>query len=204
MSRSSLEVADIFRTYGPAWRRANAGHLSLAQLKVMSAIGKLPDRSPRRACRGLRKVRPPARFLQFVPQPALSEVPGTSGLQLDAGPCLRPLASRIFSRGLHPAGTDRPNCSAEQGGCLRSLVQGIVADTPDDRCRPQTSGRKDRHDKRSAHLGIRAEPSPPCAYRRAGRRLVALRQAMDFLPSRLLPASEGPVQFVPEAIPGRA
>ncbi|MBY6058620.1 IS91 family transposase [Leisingera daeponensis] len=38
MSRSSLEVADIFRTYGPAWRRANAGHLSLAQLKVMSAI----------------------------------------------------------------------------------------------------------------------------------------------------------------------
>jgi len=37
MSRNSLEVADIFRTHGPAWRRANAGHLSLGQLKVMSA-----------------------------------------------------------------------------------------------------------------------------------------------------------------------
>jgi hypothetical protein len=36
--RCTLEVADIFRAHGPAYRRANAGHLSLAQLKVMSAI----------------------------------------------------------------------------------------------------------------------------------------------------------------------
>ena len=38
MARPALEVADIFRAYGPAWRRANAGHVSLDQLKVMSAI----------------------------------------------------------------------------------------------------------------------------------------------------------------------
>ena len=38
MPRGSLEVADIFRAHGPAWRRARAGHLSLGQLKVMSAI----------------------------------------------------------------------------------------------------------------------------------------------------------------------
>ena len=38
MPRPSLEVADIFRGHGPAWRRANAGHVSLGQLKVMSAI----------------------------------------------------------------------------------------------------------------------------------------------------------------------
>ena len=38
MSRPALEVADIFRDYGAAWRRANAGHVSLDQLKVMSAI----------------------------------------------------------------------------------------------------------------------------------------------------------------------
>jgi hypothetical protein len=38
MSRPALEVADIFRDRGPAWRRANAGHVSLEQLKVMSAI----------------------------------------------------------------------------------------------------------------------------------------------------------------------
>ncbi|MCP4128484.1 MAG: IS91 family transposase [Gammaproteobacteria bacterium] len=38
MPRPSLEVADIFRDHGPAWRVANAGHVSLDQLKVMSAI----------------------------------------------------------------------------------------------------------------------------------------------------------------------
>jgi hypothetical protein len=38
MGRSALEVADIFRIHGPAWREAQRGHLSLAQLKVMSAI----------------------------------------------------------------------------------------------------------------------------------------------------------------------
>ena len=36
--RPALEVADIFRVHGPAWRLAQAGHLSLGQLKVMSAI----------------------------------------------------------------------------------------------------------------------------------------------------------------------
>ncbi|MGP0000724.1 MAG: IS91 family transposase [Acetobacteraceae bacterium] len=36
--RPSLEVADIFRMHGPDWRAAHAGHISLAQLKVMSAI----------------------------------------------------------------------------------------------------------------------------------------------------------------------
>ena len=38
MSRPALELADIFRTHGLAWREANAGHVSLEQLKVMSAI----------------------------------------------------------------------------------------------------------------------------------------------------------------------
>jgi len=36
--RYPLEVADIFRAYGSAWRQAQHGHLSLGQLKVMSAI----------------------------------------------------------------------------------------------------------------------------------------------------------------------
>ena len=38
MSRPALEVADIFRGHGPAWRDANRGHVRLDQLKVMSAI----------------------------------------------------------------------------------------------------------------------------------------------------------------------
>ena len=38
MGRPALEVADIFRAHGPAWRRTNAGHVGLGQLKAMSAI----------------------------------------------------------------------------------------------------------------------------------------------------------------------
>lgn len=38
MPRPKLEVADIFRAHGVAWRAANAGHISLDQLKVMSAV----------------------------------------------------------------------------------------------------------------------------------------------------------------------
>lgn len=38
MSRPALEVADVFRGHGPAWRDANRGHVSLGALKVMSAI----------------------------------------------------------------------------------------------------------------------------------------------------------------------
>jgi Putative transposase/Transposase zinc-binding domain len=38
MTRPRLEVAEIFRRFGPAWRAANEGHLSLAQRRAMRAV----------------------------------------------------------------------------------------------------------------------------------------------------------------------
>ena len=38
MRRPRLEVADVFHRHGADWRRAKAGHVSLGQLRVMSAI----------------------------------------------------------------------------------------------------------------------------------------------------------------------
>jgi hypothetical protein len=38
VQRPTLEVADIFRAHGPAFRQVERGHLGLGQLKVMSAI----------------------------------------------------------------------------------------------------------------------------------------------------------------------
>jgi len=55
MERPRLEVADVFRARGPAWRRTNAGHVSLGQLKVRSANRDQP--LPQRSlcdCSGLR------------------------------------------------------------------------------------------------------------------------------------------------------
>ena len=37
MAQSKLEVADVFRAHGQHWRESHAGHISLEQLKVMSA-----------------------------------------------------------------------------------------------------------------------------------------------------------------------
>jgi hypothetical protein len=38
MHRPKLELAEIFRRHGEAWRMANAGHMSLTQRRVMTAI----------------------------------------------------------------------------------------------------------------------------------------------------------------------
>ena len=59
MERPALEVADIFRDFGSAWREANRGHVSHAQLKVMSAIGVC--RTAWRAAKGQ------ASILRFTP-----------------------------------------------------------------------------------------------------------------------------------------
>ena len=40
MARPALEVADIFRDHGAAWRDANRGHVSLAQLKATRTEGR--------------------------------------------------------------------------------------------------------------------------------------------------------------------
>jgi hypothetical protein len=40
MARPALEVADILRDHGPAWREANHGHVSLEQLKgTLDSVG---------------------------------------------------------------------------------------------------------------------------------------------------------------------
>jgi hypothetical protein len=38
MFRPKLELADIFRRHGAAWRMANAGHVNLTKRRVMTAI----------------------------------------------------------------------------------------------------------------------------------------------------------------------
>jgi len=81
MPRPKLEVADIFRANGAAYRQDQAGHLNLPRLKVMSAIEGCRTAALMRACIGLHQVRPPAHRLQLVSQSALPEVPGWGRMQ---------------------------------------------------------------------------------------------------------------------------
>ena len=51
MARPALEVADILRDHGPAWRETNSRHISLYQLKVMTAIERCRTADMSRAAR---------------------------------------------------------------------------------------------------------------------------------------------------------
>ena len=105
MARPALEVADIFRDHGPAWREANRGHVSLDQLKVMSAIercrtaalGGHVARCENAAC-GHTEI-----ALQLLPQPALPEVPGCGVTPVARRPRSRAVAGAVLSRRVHAA-----------------------------------------------------------------------------------------------------
>jgi hypothetical protein len=75
---SSLEVADIFRAAGAGYRAAYAGHLSLAQLKVMSAIQNCRTAVLGGHVEGCDNCGH-MRIVQQLPQPSLPQVPGCSG-----------------------------------------------------------------------------------------------------------------------------
>jgi hypothetical protein len=77
--RASLEVADIFRAAGPCLSGAHAGHLSLHQLKVMSAIEHCRTAALGGHVEACDRLRALADRLQLLPQPALPQVPGRSG-----------------------------------------------------------------------------------------------------------------------------
>jgi hypothetical protein len=68
----NTSIADIFRDHGPAWRQANAGHVSRDQLKVMTAIERCRTAAlggARRPCCALRErgVRLYGHLLQQLP-----------------------------------------------------------------------------------------------------------------------------------------
>ncbi len=77
MARPTLEVADIFRAHGVASRQRRPRQPRPAQGNVGDRA--LSHRGARRPRRTLRQLRPRARRLQLVPQPALPQVPGRGG-----------------------------------------------------------------------------------------------------------------------------
>jgi hypothetical protein len=71
LAKAKLEIADIFQKYGPAWRQANKGHVSLSQLKVMSSIEACRTEALRRACGSVHQMQPSAYRVQFLQEQAL-------------------------------------------------------------------------------------------------------------------------------------
>ena len=170
---------------GPAWRKANAGHVSLGQLKVMSAI-----ESCRTAALGGHVMRcEDCLHTQIAYNSCRNRhCPKCQGSQALAWMKQRkselldvPYFHVVFTLPARIADHRLP----EQGRRLRSPVQGFLADNAHDCGRSQAPGRQDRLHLGAPHLGLRDDPSSTRPHDRAGRWDIARRHALDRLPSKL-------------------
>ena len=195
MARPALEIADIFRGHGPAWRKANAGHVSLGQLKVMAAI-----ESCRTAALGGHVMRCEdclhtqiaynSRCNRHCPAPgpqALAWMKERKSELLDV-----PYFHIVFTlpaQGLPPSPT-RTRLSSTIS-CSR-LPRRQCA-----RLRPIPPRRQDRLHLSAPHLGLRDDPSSTRPHDRAGWWDIARRHALIGCRPNYLFASEGAVAAVP-------
>ena len=190
MGRPRLEVADVFRAHGAAWRKANAGHVGLGQLKVMSAIetcrtaalgGHVErcedcahERVAYNSCRNRHcpKCRGAA-ARQWLAEREERNFCAGSLLSRRASRCrLRSARSRSRTRPLRLRSAV-PVCSREPLTHHRRRSRSIWA-------------RASASPPCCTHLGLGAHPSSACSRHRARRRPVARRVALDRLQARLL------------------
>ena len=203
MDRPRLEVADVFRRYGEAYREQHGASLSTAQRRVMTAIELCRTAALGGHRRAVRSVRPPAHLrTTSCRNRHCPKCQSLARAAVARGPAGRTSRLPVFPRRLHRAGRDRRHRLPEQGGGLRHSLPRHRRDLAHHRRRSQTSGRRDRLLRRPAHLGPEPAASSAPALRRARRRALAGRQAMDRLPARVLPAGPGAVPSVPPPVPG--
>jgi len=119
VTRPRLEIADISRAHGPAWRQANAWHVSLTQLKVISAIEACRTEALDGHVAGCAKC-----GYQHVAYNNCKnrQVSGTGRARLDGSARRGPAARGEFPRGFHPADRDRADRLLEQEGSLWAFV----------------------------------------------------------------------------------
>ena len=181
MARPLLEVADVFRAHGAAWRKANAGHVSLAQLKVMSAI-ETTAAQPRSAAMSERAARTRAHqriAYNSCRNPPLPEVSGrgcktSTGSPSRARPssCRFPTYHVVFTLPASIEAIAFHNKPAVYDLLFRTAAETLIRH---DRGRPQAPRRAHRTHRRAPHLGIDTHPPSARPYHRPRRRHLARR-----------------------------
>ena len=196
-------MADVFRRFGPAWRAANEGHLSLAQRRVMSAVelcrtAALGGHVER--CADCAHTRVAYNSCRNRHCPKCQWRAAQAWLEAREAELLPvPYFHVVFTL---PAGARRDRLP-EQGPGLRPPAQGRGGGADHDRRRPEAPRGPDRRHRGAAHLGADARPPPARALHRAGRRHLPRRQPLGRLPAGLLPAGAGALAPVPAAVPRR-
>src|SRR5215831_16237101 len=189
LSRPALEVADIFRRHGPAWRLANAGHVSLGQLKVMSAI-----ENCRTAALGGHVARCENEKCGHT-QIAYNSCGNRHCPKCQGAAAREWLAAReaellpvpyfhvVFSLPAQIADIAYQNKAVIYDILFKASAETMITIAADPK-----------------HLGAR--PPPACPHDRAGRRHLAPGRALGCLPTQLLPARARALAPVPPAGPG--
>ena len=181
-------VADIFRIHGSAWCRANAGHVSLGQLKVMSAIetcrtAALGGHVER--CKDCAHVEIAYNSCRNRHCPKCQGAAARQWLEAQRDDLL-PVAyyHLVFTLPAPIA----PIAFPEQDRRLRPAVQGRRRDADRHCGQPKTLGGSRWLHRRAAHLGLGSHSPPAPAQDCARRRPVVGRFALDRLQAPLLPA----------------
>ena len=200
--RPALEVADIFRAHGPAWREAQRGHLSLAQLKVMSAITQC-----RTAALGGHVLR--------CDGCGADQVSYNSCRNRHCPKCQSSAAKRWldarqadllpveYYHVVFTLPAPIADIAYQNKAALYGLLFDMAAETLlTHRGRSQAPGRAHRRHAGAAHLGLGADAPPARARHRARRRAGARRQALGGLPAGVLPAGARAVTAVQATLPG--
>src|ERR1035437_7207318 len=202
MARPVLEIADIFRDHGAAWRKANAGHVSLGQLKVMSAI-----ESCRTAALGGHVMR-----CEDCSHTAIAynscrnrHCPKCQGSQALAWMEERkaellpvPYFHVVFTLPVRIGAIAYQNKAVIYDLLFKASSQTMLTIAADPK------RRQDRLHVGAPHLGLRDDASHARAHDRTGWRDIARRHTLDRLPSPLPLAGEGAVAAVPPPDAGDA
>ena len=159
MARPVLEVADIFRNHGAAWRKANAGHVSLGQLKVMSAI-----ENCRTAALGGHVARcEDCTHTQIAYNSCRNRhCPKCQGAQALAW--MEERKSELLAVPYFHVVFTLPGRIADIADTNKAVIYDLLlkasSETPHHRGRSQASRRSHRHLVRPPHLGLDNDPEP--------------------------------------------
>ena len=180
MARPALEVADIFREHGAAWRRANAGHVSLGQLKVMSAI----ERCRTAALGGhVARCETAARIRSI----SFNSCRSRSCPKCQGSAARKWLAEReaeLLEVGYFHLVFTLPAAVADIAWQNKEVVYGILFKAAAETmltiaADPRHLGARDRHHRRASHMGLGDDASSAHPHDRARRRPLGRRHALD-------------------------
>ena len=193
MSQPKLEVADIFRRHGEAWRAANAGHVSLAQRRVMTAIeicrtAALGGHVER--CEDCAHTRIAYNSCRNRHCPKCQWSAAERWLAAREAELLPvPYFHVVFTLPAAIGAIAYQNKAKVYGLLFKAAAETLTTIAAD----PKHLGRRDRRHRRAAHLGPEPRSSPARPLHRAGRRHLArsatrwVRCRPDFfLPVRVL------------------